>query len=180
MSTHCRVALALRGFKHLGVSNDMLVSAFADIMELRRADVESHTYFLDTRAATDPESRTYCGHTGEHFMIMAHVADAAIKYKWFSQLRAMMATTRSGDIMLVLYCKQGKHRSVAMAFLLYEVLRRCSAYAPSTPIAFYPWGSLAACTGAPRCPSCSARDHPVRAQAISECINQWNMTAGFQ
>ena len=71
--------MAIRGFKHQGVSNDMLVSAFADIMELRRADVESHTYFLDTRAATDPESREYCGHTGEHFMIMAHVADAAIQ-----------------------------------------------------------------------------------------------------
>ena len=183
LSTCCRLNLAIRGFKHAGVANDLLVSSFADIMELRRSDVESSTYFLDTRAATDPESRQYAGHTGEHFMIMACVADVAVQYRWFSQLRSIlhhMVNTRSGDIMLVLYCKQGKHRSVAMAFLLYEVLRRCSAYAPSTPIGFTPWGSLASCRGAPSCPSCSARDHPVRSQAVTDCINQWNMAEDFQ
>jgi hypothetical protein len=169
-----------RGRNNDRVSRAELVAGFADLTMQRREEVERLTNFLDVRPATDPESRGYAHHTGEHPAIKAHVADWGVRLGWFADTRRVLREVRSreasGDLQLVLYCRSGKHRSVAMAMLLYETLRRTQQYIPSAPIAFIHWSNLARCGGAPRCAACSEKNHTLEQTALAAAFHQW----GFQ
>ena len=154
-----------------------LCAAFADLTDLRMAEVRQTTFFLDTRPATDPESRGFAHHTGTHPFIMFHVAQWASKKGWFKDVRTALRNATLGfdvgEYRLVLYCRQGKHRSVAMAMLLYETLRVTQRYTPSAPVAFLHWNDLAKCRGWPQCGECSNSDHALSREAVLIARESW-------
>ena len=158
----------------------LLVRSFADLTSSRVFAMEETSLFLDVRAATDPESRGYADHCGEHPHIMASVADFAARYNWFQQLRRALrdlsgATKCERELNVVFVCKSGKHRSVAMAFLAYHVLRHSMSYSPTQPVALGTyWGSLARCRGPTRCAACADQQSTLVLSACKQARNCWN------
>ena len=160
------------------VGATLLQAAFADLTGFALADVQDRAIFLDARRATDPESRGYSGHTGEHPAILFSVASHGKRLHWFRALRLSLHTRRerfpSGDLYICMVCKSGKHRSVAMAFLMQKLLRSPSGYVPGTPVGFMNWSSLASCGGAPNCSSCGHWENPQVTAAVELAATDWN------
>ena len=166
-----------RGQKNQNVSSCDLCEAFVDITKVRMSELWETALWLDCRAASDPESRGFKHHTGEHPEIMWHVARTGANLNWFRNARRHCHERTSRfpgkPLYLMCYCRAGKHRSVATAMLLYETLRRTARYLPSAPIALVPWGPQARCGGAPRCRECSARDHARAQEACERAFTNW-------
>ena len=156
----------------------LLQAAFADLTGLAREEVEERVIFLDARRATDPESRGYAGHTGEHPMMLFSVASHGKRFNWFRALRIALHARRernpAGDLYICMVCKSGKHRSVAMAILVQRLLRITTGYCPSAPVGFMHWSDLAKCGGAPRCDQCGQWDNPQVAAAVELAATDWN------
>ena len=164
----------------LVVPRDLLVRAFADMTNSRVEAVHRSTTFLDVRAATDPESRGYAGHCGEHPHIMLSVSEHALHYGWFGSLRKCLRTVAQQhdcklEQNLVFICKSGKHRSVAMAFLTHELLRRTASYQATLPVACGQyWGSLARCGGPVYCQACGDTRSPLLKTAFGKAKESWD------
>lgn len=175
----CRCNLVGYANNHQPVPRELLVRAFADMLRSRVAAVDASTTFLDVRSATDPESRGYSQHCGEHPHIIHSVAQHACRQKWFAFLRRSLreVAERHGckvEQNLVFVCRAGKHRSVAMAFLAHDVLRRTASYSPTLPVAagVY-WGSLCRCGGPTYCRACGDQDSPLRGMARTLASDDW-------
>ena len=173
-----RSALVPYGTQGHSVGAGLLARAFADLTGIALAEVERRVVFLDARRATDPESRGYAGHTGEHPFILWSVAAQAKGMGWFKALRLALHSrrmaTETGDLHICFVCKSGKHRSVAMAFLVQRLLRASAAYIPGTPTGFLHWGDLARCRGSPRCRECGQWEVPQVQAATDLAMSDWN------
>ena len=179
--TRVRQLLFRYGQRHQNVPTPDLCAAFADLTGLRIAEVKNTTFFLDTRPATDPESRGFSHHTGLHPKIMYHVVSWGVRMNWFKDVRTSLHNATVGldlgEFNLVCYCRSGKHRAVACAALLYETLRMTRRYTPSAPAAFIHWNDLAKCKGAPECSQCSHNTHQRVRKACAMVWDNWGRSA---
>jgi hypothetical protein len=159
------------------VDFDDMLRAYSDMTRYSRSDLAKTTIFIDARPATSYASRAYWAHCGQHPVIIEEVAKHAAHHSWWNNLRYNLnrVATLAGKMSLtvVCYCKQGKHRSVAMAYLVHHVLSRSREYVPEMPVAFIPWSQLCRCGGPDRCAECGTTQDPAYIRALDLSMQQF-------
>ena len=163
--------LLKQGTRYARIDFDDMLRAYSDMTRYSRADLANTTVFIDARPATSHTSRAYWAHCGQHPIIIEEVAKFASKAGWFHTLRynlnRLLITAGRYSLQVVCYCKQGKHRSVAMAYLVHHLLKHSRDYVPEAPAAFLPWTQLCRCGGPGRCAECGDADHPAYQRALA-------------
>ena len=93
---------------------------------LRRAGIDSNLIF-DARDFPDPNSWALCqlGHSGRHYKIVANLICHPNFAKWLKDVKKDFQDElekTAGDISVAIYCRRGKHRSVAATVILRHIL----------------------------------------------------------
>jgi len=114
---------------------------------LARHEAHDVDLVVDARRFPDPEAMQFTQHTGHHYKIIARLAAHRNFPKWLAHLKKrfvhahearVAARAAKGDasgvvptVTVALYCRAGKHRSVAAAIILVHILNaegwECSA-----------------------------------------------------
>mmetsp|Transcript_103205 Transcript_103205/g.199975 ORF Transcript_103205/g.199975 Transcript_103205/m.199975 type:complete len:289 (-) Transcript_103205:985-1851(-) len=99
-------------------------------------DVGIVDVLVDARCFPDPEAMQYCKHTGHHYGIITRICQHRNFGRWLNSVRARIGEAAAvsaarGDagpagpsLTIGVYCRSGKHRSVAAAIILQHVLCR--------------------------------------------------------
>jgi len=100
---------------------------------LLRRSVSSDAVLVDARCFPDPESHFFLWHTGRHHEIIARLCRHRNFPSWLAGVkrqfsRAVQADAGGRDqvqnpVTVAVYCRSGKHRSVAAAVILAHILR---------------------------------------------------------
>jgi len=120
------------GGASIRVSNKELQAA------LDRSDHEvgNVDLFVDARDFPDPEAMHLVRHTGQHHDIITRICRHRNFPKWLGSVRSRLGAAAAASaargaagpaaplLTIAVYCRSGKHRSVAAALILQHVLRR--------------------------------------------------------
>jgi hypothetical protein len=91
---------------------------------------------LDARCFPDPEALKYCKHSGHHHGIITRICQHRNFSRWLGDVRKRLGAAAAASaargaagpaaplLTIAVYCRSGKHRSVAAALILQHVLRR--------------------------------------------------------
>ena len=110
--------------EHKPVDEDMLYRCLSVVPGLFSSSKKT-AMFLDVRNAHDPENTPLRSHLGRHPVILRSASRLAVVHEALRSVqRAIYAssaaeTASSTDFMVVIFCKGGNHRSVAVSELLW-------------------------------------------------------------
>ncbi len=155
---------------------------------MRRACIEAgivkrreFVWVLDCRAFNDPEARRERGHVGLHPRIVEKVVTHRKFSRWLVNLkvgwaRAMNDAAKGSTVVLLCYCKSGRHRSVACALIaghLFEVTTGMPAPETVDHVCRQHWARLCG----PQCRWCTVADEE-RDMALKQAREQWGVEMG--
>ena len=127
-----------------------------EIEVLRRAfqscQVGDIDVFVDARPFPDPEAGDLRGHVGNHPQIIARMAEHKNFRFWLSHVHReiRLVLQRERTVRIGLFCKKGRHRSVAAAWLLKHIGEREGWMCTVTHLCSHKWTDT--CGG--RCDQC--------------------------
>mmetsp|Transcript_129429 Transcript_129429/g.224718 ORF Transcript_129429/g.224718 Transcript_129429/m.224718 type:complete len:664 (+) Transcript_129429:91-2082(+) len=145
---------------------------------LRRKHVGYADLIMDARCFPDPEALTLTRHTGHHPEIVSRISKHWNFRKWLWQVRKKLREAVSyGDdeaktkVVVAVYCRAGKHRSVAASLLLQRIFKNDDwDVRPINHLsAQRGWGK--SCKG--KCEECIKDPDPVREDALKNAWQLW-------
>ena len=144
---------------------------------LKRMGVPSVDMLVDTRCLSDPEKSSLTWHTGRHPEIIRRLANHPEFPGWLNTFKTSFRTHcvdggAGGNLSMTIgvYCKSGKHRSVAAALILAYIFAAEGWFLlPTKHLSMHLWGSRG-------CHIC-ARLSEVGA-ALQMAVAQWRKAQG--
>ena len=128
---------------------------------------------MDTRKFYDPHNKKGGACSGHHPEIMAGVCHHHCFRGWLQamkeKIRLWQPTTYGEPLIIAVYCKRGRHRSVAAALLLQSILVSAEFYAVSAEHASMHYWSRSMCKGT--CPSCSSIEQ--KTEVLENARRMW-------
>ena len=97
---------------------------------------------LDARPLSDPDAGSLRGHIGLHLQIQQKLVRDALhgrSIRWFCRriARCFSSARKGSDVYILICCKSGRHRSVALCELLGRALRLCDLDAERVVISHF-------------------------------------------
>ena len=138
-----------------------------------RADV-----IIDTRSFDDPNRNCGLGHTGHHPDIISRVVRHHTFRDWLAGVQRQIFAASTGcevkanaDLGVALYCKSGKHRSVASSFILKYIFEAEGWMCPEVHhLSQLAWGRYNCCRGL--CSECTGKPPSLHA-ALQQAHRTW-------
>ena len=91
----------------------------------QRAAVQADV-FVDARGFTDPDSSHLRKHIGQHPEIIRRIVEHSQFRPWLKSVKTAVATAATNrcttEITIAIFCRSGKHRSVACSLILQDLL----------------------------------------------------------
>ena len=137
---------------------------------LKNTGVPEVHVLSDVRRFTDPDHGRLLWHIGAHPETMAAVQEHPFFEPWLRGLRQKIDQALRGDppeVSIGLYCKKGRHRSVAAAFFLFHILRQ-----EGHAVTVQHLGSWEGTCGG-ECPDCANTENALRIGALENALRMW-------
>lgn len=109
--------------------------------------------WIDCRGYSDPASKKFCQHIGEHFQILKGIMrDEPRTKEILSEVKKFVAKNKLPASCIASVCRTGAHRSVAVNRIVTEVLKlKGYKLMQPTHLSRGPWKSLHRCNWCREC-----------------------------